>query len=54
MNRIMCRCWSFVGTAGATRFVPVRDIRNVREWLDDYMLGQIWAMGQIEEILEDI
>ena len=35
---------------GATRFVPVRDIRNVRAWLDDYMLGQIWAMGQIEEI----
>lgn len=37
---------------GATEFVPVRNVQNVQKWLDDYMLGQIWSMGQIEEMLE--
>lgn len=36
----------------ATQFTAIRKIQNVRAWLDDYMLGQIWTMGQIEEMLE--
>ncbi|MCP4701166.1 MAG: ATP-binding protein [Gammaproteobacteria bacterium] len=36
----------------ATRFAPISDIRNVKAWLEDYMLGQIWTMGQLEEMLE--
>ena len=36
----------------ATQFTAVQNIQNVRAWLDDYMLGQIWTMGQIEEMLE--
>jgi predicted ATPase len=37
---------------GATKFVPIRNLQNVQKWLEDYMLGQIWTMGQIEETLE--
>ncbi len=37
---------------GATQFTPIRQIQHVQKWLDDYMLGQIWTMGQIEEMLE--
>jgi len=37
---------------GATHFVPIRSVQNVQKWLEDYMLGQIWSMGQIEELLE--
>ncbi|MCP4369489.1 MAG: AAA family ATPase [Deltaproteobacteria bacterium] len=37
---------------GATQFVPIRKVQNIQKWLDEYMLGQIWTMGQIEEILE--
>lgn len=37
---------------GATQFVPIRNVHNVQKWLEDYMLGQIWTMGQIEEMLE--
>jgi len=36
----------------ATQFAPIRNIRNVKAWLEDYMLGQVWTMGQIEEMLE--
>jgi len=36
----------------ATQFTAVQNIQNVQAWLDDYMLGQIWTMGQIEEMLE--
>jgi predicted ATPase len=36
----------------ATQFAPIRQIRNVKAWLSDYMLGQVWTMGQIEEMLE--
>jgi predicted ATPase len=37
---------------GATQFIPIRNVHNVQKWLEDYMLGQIWTMGQIEEMLE--
>ncbi len=37
---------------GATEFVPIQKIQNVQSWLDDYTLGQIWTMGQIDEMLE--
>jgi len=37
---------------GATQFTPIRQVQNVQKWLEDYMLGQIWTMGQIEEMLE--
>jgi predicted ATPase len=39
-------------TEHATQFTAVQNIQNVQAWLDDYMLGQIWTMGQIEEMLE--
>jgi predicted ATPase len=37
---------------GATQFVPIRQVEHVEKWLEDYMLGQIWTMGKIEEVLE--
>jgi len=35
-----------------TQFAQIRHIQHVKAWLEDYMLGQIWTMGQIEEMLE--
>lgn len=37
---------------GATQFVPIRNVQNIQKWLEDYMLGQIWTMGQLEEVLD--
>jgi predicted ATPase len=37
---------------GATQFTPIRKVQNIKAWLEDYMLGQVWTMGQIEEMLE--
>lgn len=39
---------------GATQFVPLQQVPNMQKWLEDYMLGQIWTMGQIEEMLEEV